>query len=34
MTGRNLMIEKSKTAMAAEDIHAMLDFIRSRETDS
>lgn len=34
MTGRNLMIEKPKTAMAAEDIRAMLDFIRPRKTDS
>lgn len=31
MTGRNLLIEKSKTAMAAEDIRAMLEFIRSQE---
>ena len=31
MTGRNLLIEKSKTVMAAEDIRAMLEFIRSQE---
>lgn len=31
MTGRNLLIEKSKTAMAAEDIRAMLEFICSQE---
>lgn len=31
MTGRNLLIEKSKMAMAAEDIRAMLEFIRSQE---
>lgn len=29
MTGRNILIEKSKMAMAAEDIRAMLEFIRS-----
>lgn len=29
MTGRNILIEKSKTAMASEDIRAMLEFIRS-----
>lgn len=28
MTGRNLLIEKSKMTMAAEDIQAMLEFIR------
>lgn len=32
MTGRNLLIEKSKMAMAAEDIRVMLDFIRRQET--
>lgn len=29
MAGRNILIEKSKMAMAAEDIRAMLEFIRS-----
>ncbi len=28
MTRRNLLIEKSKMTMAAEDIRAMLEFIR------
>lgn len=31
MTGRNILIEKSKMTMAAEDIRAMLEFIRSQE---
>lgn len=29
MTGRNLLIEKSKADMAAEDIRTMLEIIRS-----
>lgn len=31
MTGRNILIEKAKMTMAAEDIRAMLEFIRSQE---
>lgn len=31
MTGRNILIEKSKMTMAAEDIRAMLEFIRGQE---
>lgn len=31
MTGRNILIEKSKMTMAAEDIRAMLEFIHGQE---